>query len=179
MQRLRRLQENIAGIVLAPQLDVQVRQLALHGGVFRIQLQNFLEDSRRLFQVVGLHEGVGHGHVLGAGVVVEALLGVELGQLQDAVSRAGIELGYLFIYGDGFDRETFGAVNVAYFFEVDRGLVVVADARVQVPNGVEDSQVLGVFLDDLFVLIDGVLQLALLHRLFRRGQNLLFVETEP
>ena len=49
IQPLRRRQINIAGIVLAPQLHEKVRQLALHGGVVGIQLQDFLEGAGGIF----------------------------------------------------------------------------------------------------------------------------------
>ena len=112
------------------------------------------------------------------GVVVQALLGVELGQLLQALGGVGIQLGDLFVDRDGFYGEAFGGVDVAHPLEEDRRLVVVAHPRVQVADGVQDGQVLGVFLDYLFVFIDGVLQLALLHRLFGCRQNFLLVEPE-
>ena len=49
IQPLRRRQIDIAGIVLAPKFHEQIRQLALHGGVVGIQLQDFLEGAGGIF----------------------------------------------------------------------------------------------------------------------------------
>ncbi len=51
-------------------------------------------------------------------------------------------------------------------------------AGVKIANGIEHRQVLGVGLKDLFVLGNGVLQLALLDILLRSAENFLFVEAE-
>ena len=50
--------------------------------------------------------------------------------------------------------------------------------RVEIADRVVDGQVLGIVLEDLLVLSNGVLQLALLDKLFRGAENLLFVEAK-
>ena len=53
-----------------------------------------------------------------------------------------------------------------------------AETGVKVANGVGDGEFLGVSFQDLFVLSDGILQLALLDEFLRSAESLLFVEAE-
>src|SRR5581483_243493 len=53
-----------------------------------------------------------------------------------------------------------------------------AKTRVQVADGVRNRQVLGIVLENFFVLGDGILNLALLDVLLRSGENLLLIESE-
>jgi hypothetical protein len=114
---------------------------------------------------------------LGAGIVEEALLRVQLRELQNAFQR-GLELRDLLVHRDALDREALRSVRVAHILEAFSGLVGLADARVKVADRIQDRQVLGVGLEDLFVFRDRVLQLALLDVLLRSAENLLFIESE-
>ena len=106
--------------------------------------------------------------VLGAGVIEKALLGVEFRQLQQALER-GLELADLLVHRDGLDRETLAGIGIAYRLETFGGFVGFAEAGVEIADGVGDGQILGIVLEDLFVLSDGVLQFALLDILLRIG----------
>ncbi len=162
IQRLRRAVIDVAGLVLFSQLDIKVRQLGLRGGVFRIEFQYFLEDLGRAGIVAGLQELVGDLHILGARVVEEALLSVKLRQFGQAIGGAGIEFGELPVNGNGFDGKAILRILVADFLEVSTGLVILADTGVEVADGVQDREVLGVLFDDLFVFGNGVGKFALL-----------------
>ena len=115
--------------------------------------------------------------VLRAGVVEQALLGIEFCKFQQALKRR-LELANLLVHRDGLDRETLAGIGIAYRLETSRSFVGFAEAGIEIADGVGDRQVLGIMLEDFFVLGDGVLQLALLDILLRTGQNLLFVEAE-
>src|SRR5579872_4769543 len=104
---------------------------------------------------------VGHLHVVDAGVIVQALLAVEFRQLGGVLRVIRADLGQLLVNGNGFNGKAILCVLVADFLEVIGGLIVVAHARVEVPNRIQDRQVLGVFFNDLFVFRNRVGQLPL------------------
>ena len=114
-----------------------------------------------------------------ASVIEKALLAIEFGQLGCILGVVRADLGQLLVNRNGFNGKAVLRVLVADFLEVIRGLIVVADARVKVPDGVQHRQVLGIFLDDLFVFGNRVGQLALLDKLLRLRQDLYFVEPKP
>jgi hypothetical protein len=122
---------------------------------------------------------VSHLHIVDAGVIVETLLAVEFRQLGAVLSVKRPNLGQLLVNRDGFNGKAILRVLVANFLEVLRGLIVVADARVEVPNRIQDREVLGVFFNDLFVFGNRVGQLALLDELLRLREYLYFIETKP
>ena len=162
--------ENLPGFGLLAQADIDFRQANPHGAVFRIHLQNLLEDADRVLEFAGFQEFFGDLQVLGAGVVEQALLGVEFGQFQQALER-GLELADLLVHRDGLDRESLAGIGIADSLEAFGGFVGFAEAGVEVADGVGDGQVLGIVLEDLLVLGDGVLQLALLDILLRIGRE--------
>src|SRR5579859_2400330 len=94
---------------------------------------------------------IGHLHVVDSGVIVESLLAVEFCQLCGVLCVIRANLGQLFVDGNGFNGKAILCVLVASFFKIIGGLIVIAHARVEVPNRVQDRQVLGVFLNDLLV----------------------------
>jgi len=59
--------ENLPGVILFSEADVDFRQADAHGGIFRIHFQNLLEDADGVIQFVGLQEFFGYLQVLGAG----------------------------------------------------------------------------------------------------------------
>src|ERR1041385_8136222 len=122
---------------------------------------------------------VGHLHVMDAGVILESLLAIKFRQLGAVFRVKGADLGQLLVNGNGFNGKAILRVLVANFFEVIRGLVVVSNACVKVPNRVQDGQVLGILLNYLLVFRNRVGQLALLDELLRLREYLYFVETKP
>ena len=104
-------------------------------------------------------------------------MSVKLCQLQHALKRR-LELADLLVHGDSLDRESLGGIGIAHTLKTGRGLVVIAHAGVEVSNGVTHREILGIILEDLVVLSDGILQLALLDILLRSAEDLLFVEPE-
>src|SRR5262249_17442956 len=84
----------------------------------------------------------------------------------------------LLVHGDGFDRKAILRIGFAYLLEVLGSLFVVADPGAEIADRVQDGQILGVLFDDLFILGDGILQLALVDILLRRCRYLCFVKAE-
>ncbi len=169
--------ENLPGIVLLAQANVDFRQANPHAAVFRIHLHNLLEDADRVIELTSFQEFFRDLQILGAGVIEQALLAVEFRELQQALERR-LELADLLVHRDGLDRETLAGIGIAYSLETYGGFIGFAEAGVEIADGVGDGQVLGVVLEDFFVLGDGILQFALLDVLLRTGQNLLLVETK-
>ena len=141
-------------------------------------LQSLLEDPDSLLELPGTEKLFRHLQILGAGVIEQALLRVEFRQPQHAFQR-GLDLAQLLVHGDGFDRKALGGVGIAYTLEAIHRLFTFAETSVEVPHGIGNREVLGVCLEDLFVFSDGVLQLALLDKLLRSTEYLLFVEAKP
>src|SRR6185312_12893585 len=112
-------------------------------------------------------------------IVVETLLAIEFRQFGAVFRVKGADLGQLLVNGNGLNGKAILRVLVANFFEVIRGLVVISNACVKVPNRIQDRQVLGVFLDHLLVFRNRVGQLPLLDELLRLREYLYFVETKP
>ena len=169
--------ENLPGFILLAQADINFRQADAHGGIFRIHFQNLLEDADGVIQFAGFQEFFRDLQVLGAGIVEESLLGVEFGQFQHALER-GLELADFLVHGDGLDRETLVGIGIAYALEAFGSFVGFPEAGVEIADGIGDGEILGIGFENLFVLSDGVLHLALLDILLRSAENFLFVEPE-
>src|ERR1035438_714373 len=169
--------ENLPGVILFSEADIDFRQADAHVGIFGIHFQNLLDNPDGVFQFTGFQKLIRNLQVLGAGVIEESLLGVKFGQLQHALERR-LELADFLVHGDGLDREALSGIGIAYGLEKLGGLVGLAEARVEVADRVGDGEVLGIGLDDFFVFSNGVLNFALLDILLRSAENLLFVEPE-
>ncbi len=130
-----------------------------------------------LLKFSGPQEFFGNLQVLGAGIIEQALLGVEFRELQNAFERR-LQLADLLVHRDALDGETLRGIGIANLLEAVGRFVDFPDARVEITHGVQHGQVLGVSLKDLFVLGNGVLELALLDVLLRSAQNFLFVKAE-
>ena len=178
VERIGAAEEHVAGFITIADALVEIGQLVLHGRILGIEFEHALEDASGIVQLVAAHVLVGDDEVLLASVGVEALLGIEFGEALDAVVGAGIELGELLVHGDGFDREAIGRITVADFLEILGCLIDKTNTGVEVTDGVEHRQVLGVRLDDLLVLGDRVLQLALLHVTLGVRQYLVLIKTK-
>ena len=108
---------------------------------------------------------IGYLHVLAAGIVEQALGRIQLCQLGNGFRRGGIQLGQLLINGNGFYGEAILGILVAYALEIIAGPVILPHPGIKIANGVKDGKILRIFPDDLFVLSNSVLQLALLDKL--------------
>ena len=176
-QRFRHGAEDLPSLFLFVQPDVDFGEFDAHGHIFRVHFEDLLEKAHGLLQVAILHETFGDLHVLGAGVVEQPLLGVKFRQLEGRL-HARLQLGDLLVHGDALDREALRGIGVAHHLEARDGLFSVAETGVEIADGVIDGKILGVVLEDLVVLSNGVLQLALLHEFFRCAENPLFVKTK-
>src|SRR4029077_1593056 len=135
------------------------------------------ENADRIIQLAGCQEFLGHVQVLRTGIIEESLLSVEFGQLQHAL-KGRLELADFLVHGDGLDRETLIGIGIAHGLEALGGFVDFAETGIEIADGIGDREVLGIGFEDLFVLGDGVLHLALLDILLRSAENVLFVEPE-
>ncbi len=105
------------------------------------------------------------------------MLAVQLREFEQAFKR-WLELADLLVHRDGLDRETLAGIGIAYCLETSGSFIGLPEAGVEIPDGVGDRQVLGIILEDFFVLSDSILQFALLDILLRIAENLLLVEAE-
>ena len=169
--------ENLPCFGFLAQPDVNLGELDPHSDVFRVHLQDLLEKPYRLLEVAVLHEVFSDLQVLRARVVEETLLGIEFRQFQRTV-HARMDLGDLLVHRDAFYRETLRGIGIADTLETFDGFGSLAQSGVEVPDGVVDGEVLGIVLENLLVFRDGVLKLALLDKLFRSAEKLLFVKAE-
>ena len=176
-QAFRRRRENLPGFRLLVQPNIHFRQMNPHAAVFRIHLQDLLEDADRILEFAGLQELLRDLQILGTGVIEKTLLRVKFSEFQQALERR-LELADLLVHGDGLDRETLAGIGIAYILEAYGGFIGFAEAGIEVADGVGDGQILGIVLEDLFVLSNGVLDFALLDILLRIVKSLLLVESK-
>ena len=69
-------------------------------------------------------------------------------------------------------------IGIANTLKTFHGFFTIAKTRVQIPHGIHHREILGIGLQNLFVLSDRVWQLALLDKLLRSTENLLFIEAK-
>ena len=176
-QRLRCRAEDFPRFFLFAQFDVNLGEFDPHRHVFRVHFKNLLEQAHCLLHVPTLHEFFGNLQILRPRIIEEALLGVELRQLQRSI-HARLELGDLLVHGNALDRKTLRRIGIADRFETFDGLFGIAQPRVQIANRIGNCKILFIVFADLLVFSDSILQLALLNEFFRGAENLLFVKTE-
>ena len=94
--------------------------------------------------------------ILSAGIIEQALLGVEFGQTQHRF-RGDLQLAQLLVHSDGFNGETLRRISLANIFETLDSLLLLTAAGVEIANGVQYGKVFGIGFQNLFVFGDGVL----------------------
>ena len=105
IQRLRRIEVDLERLLVLAQLQVKVRDLGLHRGIIGIEVEHLFEDAGCLFALIVLEVLIGYCGVLRTRVVVQTLLGVQLGQADHRIQRARIQLCQLLIDSYSFDDE--------------------------------------------------------------------------
>jgi hypothetical protein len=145
---------------------VQLRQTLLELDVVGVEVEDFLHHLDGQIGLVGLQIGLDEPHVVGASIGHHALHRVEVGQARQGVGVGGIKLGDLLVHGDPAHQEAFSRVEVGQPDVVLQGFGNPVQANVEIAQGVEDVLILHVLGEDLLVLVDRFLQLAL------RGQFL-------
>ena len=138
----------------------QLRQLQPVRRVCRLQLRHPLVDGRRRREVVVLQVVVGQELKLTAGFVGQALPMVELGESLIYRESARIELDDLLVDGDGLDEKAIVGVLLRDLRKQTNRLVESFEARIEIADSVERIRVVGVFPEDLAVLLDRGFQLA-------------------
>ena len=121
---------------------------------------------------------VSDSRVLYARVIVEALLGIELGKTDQRLERRGVQLRQLLVHGNGFHHKAIGGVGVPHFSEVIHRLVTAPEPGIQVADCIQNGEVFRILLENLFIFGNGVLQLALLHEFLSHAEKFFPVKTE-
>ena len=164
--------------MIAAGAAIQVSQTLLHPGIFGVEFQNFAIDVDGGAGIPGAQVQLGQRGILRARIAKKALRAVEFGQLQHAIAGAGAKLGHLLVHGDGLDHEPVGGIGVGDFAEALQAVVETAHANIEVTDRVHHGEVAGIAFQDLFVLGDGILQLALQHKALRCLQDLRLVKAK-
>src|SRR5205823_5883638 len=107
----------------------------------------------------------------------QALMVVEFSQLEGRF-HTGLKLGQLLVHGNSFDGKTLVGVGFTHALEKRDCFFRLANAGVQVADGVEYGEVFGVGLYSLFVFGNGILQLPLLDVSFRGSKYLRSIEAK-
>ena len=158
------LLHRLARVALA---RVEVGQLAADLEVARVDVRHLLEDIAGLAHLAALDVLVDDVLVLALGLHHEALLAVELGQVQVGIERGRIELVDLLPDGDGLEVEAVLGVEVRHLGVLLGRLAELVELGVEVADLVDDVPVARVVLDELLVETDGLLDLARLLELVR------------
>jgi hypothetical protein len=145
---------------------VDVGQLAPDLEVARVQLRHLLQDLGGVLGLAPLQVLVDHDLVLALGLHHEALLGIELGQLQIGIEDGRVELVDLLPHGDGTDQESVLRVEVGDLGVLLGSLAGAVDLGVEVPDLVDGVPVAGVLLDDLAIESDRLIEAARLLEAF-------------
>jgi hypothetical protein len=155
------------GLARVPFPRVEVGEPAADLEVAGVDVRHLLEDVAGLAHLAALDVFVDDVLVLALGLHHEALLGVELGQVQVGIEGGRVELVDLLPDRDGLEVEAILRVEVGHARVVVRGLLELVELGVEVPDLVDDVPVARVVLDDLLVEGDGLGQLAGLLQLVR------------
>ena len=157
-------------------LRVQLGELDARRDVLGIEIDELLDRRERFLRLAFAMEVRRDRLVVLHRIGHQAELAVELGELQDHVDEARIELEDLLVDRDRFEEEALLVIE-ARDLEVRLGRVLLrALLRVEVADLEPDADVLRILLDDPQVLLDRLVELALLDKLPGRIHDLFFVE---
>ena len=143
------------------ELDVELQVLRLDG-------DHLLVDPDRAREVVLLEEVVGEDLVVALRLHPELLLDVELRELLVDVEARRVELVDLLVHRDGPDVEAVAGVVLGDAQEEGDRLVVLSEPDVEVPDLVQDVDVVRGLLEDLQVVLQRGVDLPLLQRISPR-----------
>ncbi|MBK9088495.1 MAG: hypothetical protein IPL90_05405 [Holophagales bacterium] len=132
---------------------------------------HLLVDPDRAAEVVLLEEVVGEDLVVALRLHPELLLDVELRELLVDVEARRVELVDLLVHRDRPDVEAVAGVELGDAQEIDDRFVVPAEPDVEVAGLVQDVDVVRGLVEDLDVVLQRGIDLPLLQRLLRRGDQ--------
>ena len=155
---------------------VELGQLDAGGDVLRIEIDQLADGGQRLARLALAMEVRRHHLEVLHRVREQAELAVELGQLEVDLNQPRIELEDLLVDRDGLQVEALLAVELGDAEIGLRGLVLRALLGVEIADLEPDPDVLRVLADDLEVLLDGLVNLALVPRLAGCVHHLVLVD---
>ena len=135
---------------------VEVGELAPHLEVGRIDVRHLLEGVARLADLPALDVLVDHDLVLALGLDHEALLRVEIGQVDVGVEGARVELVDLLPDRDRLQEEAVPRVELRDLRVLAARFLVLVQPDVEVPDLLDRVPVPGVVVDELPVEQDGL-----------------------
>ena len=157
-------------------LGVEVAETLAGEDVFRVEVEEPPEHVEVAPLVAGLLEGRGHRLELVRGVVEEAQLLVEAGQLLVHPDVVGGELGDLLVDRHRLEEEALLAVDLGHLVEGAGRAGAVPLLLLDLADLEEDADLLLVLGEDLLVGLDGLVVLPLLDESGRLGDDLVLVD---
>jgi hypothetical protein len=164
------------GVIDLALLGEELRELDARRDVLGIEIDELLDRRERFLGVAFAMEVGGDRLEVLHRIGRQAQLAIQLRELQDHVDEPRIELEDLLVDSDGFQEEALVVIEL-------RDLQVGLDrVLLRAPLGVEiadlqpDANVLGILVDDAQVLLDRLVDLALVDELPRRIHDLFFVK---
>ncbi len=137
-------------------LPVEAGQGLARFVVLAVELDDLVEDGDGLGGLPAAGQPARDRRVDGLGVAGEALLGVEVAELEGRIRAVGAELVDLLADGQGLGEQAPLLVLLGDFLEGADGPVALPDADVEVADDVEGAHVLGIAERELLVFGDGV-----------------------
>jgi hypothetical protein len=157
-------------------LRVELGELDARGDVLGVELDQLADGGERLLGLALAVVKRGDQLVLLHRVREQPELAVDLGQLDVHLDEARIELEDLLVDRDRLQVEALVAVELRHLEVRVGGLLLGALLGVEVAELEPDADVLGVFLDDLQVFLDRLVELPLLDELLRYLHDLVLVD---
>ena len=175
-QLLARRRELVRRVVDEPLLRVQLGELDARGDVLGVEIDELLDRLERFLRVAFAMEVRGDGLEVLHRIAHQAELAIQLGELEDDVDEARVELEDLLVDRDGFQEEALLVIEARdLLIGVDRVLLR-ALLRVEVADLEPHADVLRILLDDPQVLLHRFVDLSLVDKLPGRIHDLVFVE---
>jgi hypothetical protein len=159
-----------------PLLRVQLGELDARRDVARIEIDELPDRGQRLLGLALTVEVRRHLLEVLHGVGHQPELPVQLGELEVHLDEPRVELEDLLVDRDGLGEEPLVLIEARDLEVRVGGLLLLALARVQVADLEPHADVLRIFADDAQVLLDRLVDLALLDELAGPLHHLLFVE---
>jgi len=171
-----RVQVRFAGVVQHFQLETQLGQLQVDVGIVLGQVGQLLVCFVSAGEIVAHQVGPGDFRVVLLGLRDHAFLDEQVGQDLEVLHVPVVGHHDLAVDRDGPAVETVVDVLLGDPLEEVGRVGGPLQAQVEIPDGVEQAEIVRFLLQDLLVLLDRVFQLALGNELLRVLQEFLFVE---
>ena len=151
------------GVALLPHHVIELGQAHLHPWVFRLHFQQAMQHLDGLGPAVGFQVRFGDLQEQRPRFAQHALLHVKVGQLLEWIDLIRGQLGDLFINRDGLAVESVGQIHLRQPFEVFERMGHVTLAGVEVAHRHQGGLISRIVTQDLLILGDGLVDLALVQ----------------